>query len=278
LAQIKCFCASNHSRLIKIRDFHTFTRAIVRPPAQNFADGLTTVDLGQPDYSIALQQHARYCEALEHCRLTLTHLPVDLNYPDSTFVEDTAILTGNGAILTHPGALSRKGEVISIKEPLSKFYSELQTITAPGTLDGGDICEAGDHFFIGLSQRTNEAGAQQLAEFLSKMGYTSSCIDIRNVPNILHLKSGIAYLSDNRLVLIDSLTDRSEFTGYLIVHVAPEENYAANCVRVNDYVLIAQGYPKLQAALTDLGYKTIALNMSEYQKMDGGLSCLSLRF
>jgi dimethylargininase len=255
-----------------------FTRAIVRPPAQNFADGLTTVDLGKPDYSIALQQHDRYCEALEECGLQLTRLPIDLVYPDSTFVEDTAILTERGAILTCPGALSRAGEVISIKEILSKFYSTLPTITAPGTLDGGDICEAGDHFFIGLSHRTNEAGARQLSEFLSSLGYTSSCVDIRSVPDILHLKSGIAYIGDNRLVLIDSLVDRSEFRGYEIVHVAPEENYAANCVRVNDFALIAQGYPKLQATLTNLDYKTIALNMSEYQKMDGGLSCLSLRF
>jgi dimethylargininase len=255
-----------------------FTRAIVRPPDKNFADGLTTVDLGTPDYSIALQQHAHYCEALERCGLSLTPLPIDPDYPDSTFVEDTAILTERGAILTRPGALSRAGEVISMKATLSKFYSTLPTITAPGTLDGGDICEAGNHFFIGLSHRTNVAGARQLSEFLSSLGYTSSCIDIRNVPGILHLKSGIAYIGDNRLVLIDSLVDRSEFHGYEIVHVAPAENYAANCVRVNDHVLIAQGYPILEQTLNTLGYETTALDMSEYQKMDGGLSCLSLRF
>ncbi len=255
-----------------------FTHAIVRPPDKNFADGLTTADLGPPDFQKALQHHERYCRALEQCGLTLTHLSADLNYPDSTFVEDAAILTERGAILTHPGALSREGEVISIQEALSKFYSEFQAIAAPGTLDGGDICEAGSHFFIGLSHRTNEAGAQQLAEFLSNLGYTSSCVDIRGVAGILHLKSGIAYLGDDRLVLIDSLADRSEFAGYSIVHIAPKENYAANCVRVNDYVLIAQGHPLFQKTIDDLGYQTIALNMSEYQKMDGGLSCLSLRF
>jgi dimethylargininase len=255
-----------------------FTCAIVRPPGSNFADGLTTVVLSLPDYLIALQQHDRYCAALEQCGLKLIRLSIDLRYPDSTFVEDTAILTERGAILTHPGALSRAGEVISIKETLSKFYSTLQSITAPGTLDGGDICEAGNHFFIGLSHRTNEAGAQQLTEFLAQLGYTSSCVDIRNTDGILHLKSGIAYLGDNRLVLIDALVDRSGFRGYEIIHVAPAENYAANCVRVNDYVLIAQGYPILEKTLNNLGYKTIALDMSEYQKMDGGLSCLSLRF
>jgi dimethylargininase len=255
-----------------------FKYAIVRPPGHNFAGGLTTVDLGMPDFQRALQQHERYCLALEECGLTLTRLPAELRYPDSTFVEDTAILTERGAILTHPGALSREGEVISIKETLSKFYSSFQTITAPGTLDGGDICEAGQHFFIGLSHRTNEAGAQQFTKFLAQLGYTSSCVDIRNIDGILHLKSGIAYLGDNRLVLIDALADRSEFRGYEIVRVAPEENYAANCVRVNDHLLIAHGYPILEKTLNNLGYKTIALNMSEYQKMDGGLSCLSLRF
>ncbi|HET7376053.1 MAG TPA: arginine deiminase family protein [Anaerolineae bacterium] len=255
-----------------------FTRAIVRPPAKNFADGLTTVDLGVPDFKKALQQHSDYCQALGRIGLKLIRLPADLRYPDSTFVEDTAILTDRGAILTHPGAPSREGEVVSLQETLGNFYPSLPTITSPGTLDGGDICEAGDHFFIGLSHRTNEAGAQQLANILASLGYTSSTVDIRNVPGLLHLKSGLAYLGDNRLVLIDSLVDRSDFHGYTIVHVVPAENYAANCVRVNDFVLIADGYPLLEKTLNDLGCKTIALNMSEYQKMDGGLSCLSLRF
>ncbi|HEY4722943.1 MAG TPA: arginine deiminase family protein, partial [Anaerolineae bacterium] len=232
----------------------------------------------EPVYAKALEQHLRYCEALQHCGLTLTELEADSRYPDSTFVEDAAILTDRGAILTRPGALSREGEVASIKETLAQFYSSFHTITAPGTLDGGDICEADDHFFIGVSERTNEAGAQQLAGFLSQAGHTSTCVDIRGAKGILHLKSGIAYLGDNRLVLIDSLADRPEFRGYEIVPVAPEENYAANCVRVNDYVLIAAGFPKTRAAVRSLGYSVIALDMSEFQKMDGGLSCLSLRF
>jgi len=255
-----------------------FQYAIVRPPGANFAEGLTTVDLGEPVYAKALEQHLRYCEALRQCGLTLTELEPDSRYPDSTFVEDTAILTERGAILTRPGALSREGEVTSIQATLAQFYPALYTITAPGTLDGGDICEADDHFFIGVSERTNEAGAQQLAGFLSQVGYTSTCVDIRGIKDILHLKSGIAYPGDNRLILIDSLADRPEFRGYEIVPVAPEENYAANCVRVNDYVLIAAGFPKFKTALQNLGYRCIALDMSEFQKMDGGLSCLSLRF
>jgi dimethylargininase len=193
-------------------------------------------------------------------------------------------------MLTRPGAASRVGEVESIAEVLSQFCSELHAIHPPGTLDGGDICEAGceagcaaeheatHHFFIGISQRTNEAGAQQLAAWLASYGFTSSFVDIRGVKNILHLKSGLAYLGDNRLVVIDALADYDEFRSRDLVRVPAGEEYAANCVRVNDRVLVAAGYPGFEGTLRELGYQTIALEMSEFQKMDGGLSCLSLRF
>ena len=145
-------------------------------------------------------------------------------------------------------------------------------------MDGGDICEAGSHFFIGLSERTNEAGAGQLAELLIPYGYTSSFVDIRNMKDVLHLKSGIASLGENRLVVIEALANRQEFRGYELVPVNVDEDYAANCVRVNDYVLVAAGYPVFEQTLRGAGYQTIALEMTEFQKMDGGLSCLSLRF
>jgi len=233
--------------------------------------------LGTPDYERARQQHAAYCEALERCGLELTHLEADERYPDSTFVEDTAVLIPAGAILTRPGAASRMGEVGSIRETLSRLCPPIASIQEPGTVDGGDICEAGNHFFIGLSDRTNEAGAGQLAELLASYGYTSSTVDIRNVKDILHLKSGLAYLGDNRLVVIEALKNRQEFRGYELVRVNLDEEYAANCVRVNDYVLVAAGYPLFDQTLRGAGYKTIALEMTEFQKMDGGLSCLSLR-
>jgi dimethylargininase len=152
------------------------------------------------------------------------------------------------------------------------------SIHEPGTLDGGDICEADAHFFIGISQRTNEAGAQQLAQQLAACGYTSQCIDIRAMKSILHLKSGLAYVGDNRLVIIDSLAGRDEFSAFDLMRVEAAEQYAANCVRVNEHVLVAAGYPGLELSLQGLGYSTIALGMSEFQKVDGGLSCLSLRF
>ena len=255
-----------------------FQRAIVRVPSENFAAGLTTVSLGTPDYGRALEQHEAYCAALEQCGLRLTRLEADQRYPDSTFVEDTAVLAKRCAVLTNPGAPSRAGEVEEISKTLAGFCSELHSISEPGTLDGGDVCEAGNHFFIGISERTNEAGAQRLAELLTSFDYTASLVDIRDVDGILHLKSGLAYLSDNRLVVIEALHNRVEFRGYDLVRVNPGEEYAANCVSINGYVLVAAGHPAWEGKLRELGYKTVALDMSEFQKMDGGLSCLSLRF
>jgi len=121
-------------------------------------------------------------------------------------------------------------------------------------------------------------GSQQLAEWLASYGCTVSFVDITGANNILHLKSGLAYLGENSLVVIDALADRNEFRGYDLVRVTPNDEYAANCVRVNDHVLVAAGHPHFEATLRNLGYETMALEMSEFQKMDGGLSCLSLRF
>jgi dimethylargininase len=256
----------------------TFTHAIVRPPSPNFFTGHTTADLGKPHYSTALKQHVAYCEVLEKCGLTLTILPPDALYPDSTFVEDAAILTKRCAIITRPGAASRRGEVTTIERELANFFDGIERIEAPGTVDGGDICEAGDHFFIGISQRTNEVGARQLAELLAKYDYTSEFVDVRNVKGILHLKSGIAYLREGRFVLIDELERFPQFRQFNSISVGRGEEYAANCVMVNDSLLIAAGFPDIEHELNELGFTTMSLQMSEFQKMDGGLSCLSLRF
>jgi dimethylargininase len=255
-----------------------FRRGIVRPPAENFADGLTSADLGTPDLALALGQHAAYCQSLEACGLEVLHLAPDQQHPDSTFVEDTAVLTGHSAVLCRPGASSRRGEVDGVRGAIRRFYSVVHEIAAPGTLDGGDICEAGSHFFIGISHRTNEEGARQLAGFLAEDGYTSGTVDIRAMQSILHLKSGIAYLDNNNLVVMEELAGREEFAGYDVIPVAAAESYACNCVLVNDRVLVPVGFAHLDAALEQRGYRTLALEMSEFRKMDGGLSCLSLRF
>lgn len=256
----------------------TFRHAIVRIPGSNFAEGLTTVDLGVPQFETVIQQHVRYCEALRECGLELTTLAADLDHPDSTFVEDTAVLTANAAILARPGAASREGEVAAIRPELARFFPSLLTIDAPGTVDGGDICEAETHFFLGLSLRSNEEGIRQLAVILSALGFTSSVVDVRGMTKILHLKSGIAYIGDNTLVVLDEMADNPLFRAYEIIRVRREESYAANCVRINDRVLVPGGYPNIVQDLERRGFHPLPLEMSEFQKMDGGLSCLSLRF
>jgi dimethylargininase len=259
-----------------------FTRAIVRRPARTFAAGLSSAVEGPPDVDRALGQHAGYVRALRDCGLDVTCLEPDGAYPDGTFVEDTAIVTGRGAILTRPGAPSREGEVRSIGECLRNFYADLRGIAAPGTVDGGDICEADGHFLIGLSARTNEPGALQLAEHLSRLGYASSVIDIRANPALLHLKSGIAYLGDGVWAadagIQDDVRSQRGIDVRDLIPVPRAEAYAANCVRVNDAILLPAGYPLMSAELESRGCRLVHLEMSEFRKMDGGLSCLSLRF
>jgi dimethylargininase len=255
-----------------------FKNAIVRVPGKNFAHGLSTAGLGVPGYDRALGQHARYCDALRECGLAVTVLEADLRFPDSTFVEDTAVLAARGAVLARPGAASRQGEVAAIRPEISRFFPAPLEIQPPGTLDGGDICEAGDHFFLGLSKRTNEEGVRQLAAHLAGMGYTSSVVDVRGMAGILHLKSGISYIGENTLVVMEEMAGNNLFRGYKLLPVAANETYAANCVRVNDRVLVAAGYSRFTAELEARGYHPLVLEMQEFQKMDGGLSCLSLRF
>jgi dimethylargininase len=260
-----------------------FTQAIVRKPSNNFAHGLTTVDFGVPDYDLTARQWEAYCAALVECGLTLTYLEADLRYPDSTFVEDAAIVTPHQAILTRPGADSRSGEVEAIAPTVRHFYPMAAELTAPGTLDGGDICEAGTHFFLGLSHRTNEEGARQLAEHLAREGYTSSTVDVRAMNSILHLKSGISYIGpgpkgERTLVVMEEMADWPAFNDFDLLRVSEAESYGANCVRVNDRVLVATGHPELTEELRRRGYDPLELDMSEFRKMDGGLSCLSLRF
>ncbi len=255
-----------------------FTKAIVRVPSENFVAGLTSVDLGVPDFEAALVQHRAYCDALVRCGLSLVELGPDAEHPDSTFVEDTAVLTERCAVITRPGAPSRSGEIVSMAEILVQYYDKLDRVQPPGTLDGGDVCQIDGHFLIGISDRTNEDGAQQLSVFLAAAGFTSSHIDIRGMDGLLHLKSGITYLGEDRLLVTDALAGEEELESFELIRVSEGEEYAANCIRVNDYVLFAAGFPKLRGKLDAFGYNIIGLEMSEFQKMDGGLSCLSLRF
>ncbi|HEX7079245.1 MAG TPA: N(G),N(G)-dimethylarginine dimethylaminohydrolase [Candidatus Eisenbacteria bacterium] len=256
----------------------TLRRAIVRPPGPSYAEGLTTAGLGPPDLERALAQHAAYCDALERLGLALIRLDPDPFHPDSTFVEDAAVLTPRGAVLTLPGAPSRRGEIAGIRPAIEPFFPAPREIAAPGTLDGGDVCDAGDRVFVGVSSRTNAEGARQLAAILGGWGIPVTGVDIRGAAALLHLKSGLASLGPGLLAVDSTLADHPAFRAYDLVRVSEVERYAANCVRVNEAVLVAEGFPEFAAALAARGLAVQPIAMSEFEKMDGGLSCLSLRF
>ncbi len=255
-----------------------FTQALLRLPGDNFAQGLTQSAEGAPDPALALAQHQHYCRALEAAGLTIAVLPADPRHPDGCFVEDTALLTARGAILTRPGAPSRRGEVDAIDAALRHDWPELARIEAPGTVDAGDVCEADGHFLIGLSARTNEAGAAQLAGLLGDLGYRADLLDIRGLRALLHLKSGIAYLGGGRLLTTRDFPRHPALAAYERIDVPAAERYAANALCINDRVLVAAGYPATRAAIESLGFEAVVLEMSEFRKLDGGLSCLSLRW
>jgi dimethylargininase len=251
-----------------------FTHAITRIPGENFADGLTSADLGRPSYLLILEQHRAYRQTLLSLGLDVIVLPAEPVYPDAYFVEDPAIITPSIAVITRPGAPSRRGEEITL-EPFLEYYRPLAHIRPPGTVDGGDVLMVGNHFFIGISERTNKEGANQLAAFLANTGYTSETIPIAVG---LHLKSGVNYLGKNTLLITKSLADNSVFTKYEKILLDPDEEYAANTLWINDTLLMPAGFPKARAKLSHLGMNIIELDVSEVRKMDGGLTCMSLRF
>jgi len=251
-----------------------FTHAITRLPGPNFDEGLTTANLGRPNYPLILQQHYAYRQALLSLGLDVIVLPAEPAYPDAYFVEDPAIITPSIAVITRPGAPSRQGEEITL-EPFIEYYRPVFHIQPPGTVDGGDVLMVGEHFFIGLSERTNPEGASQLATFLAGAGHTSETVPVAAG---LHLKSGVNYVGKNTLLVSKSLADYPAFARYEKIILAAEEKYAANTLWVNDVLLMPQGFPKTYPSLTRLGLKIIELDVSEVQKMDGGLTCMSLRF
>jgi dimethylargininase len=255
-----------------------FTQALLRLPGDNLAQGLTQSGEGAPDPALALAQHQQYRQALEAAGLAPTVLPADPRHPDGCFVEDTALLTARGAILTRPGAPSRQGEVDNVEAALRPFFDEFARIEAPGTVDAGDVCEADGHFLIGLSARTNEAGAAQLAGLLGDLGYRADILDIRGTGSLLHLKTGIAFLGEGRMLVTTDFPRYPALAAYERIPAPASEGYAANALRVNDRVLVAAGYPATLAAIESLGFEAVALEMSEFRKLDGGLSCLSLRW
>lgn len=253
----------------------TFTKAVVRIPGFSMTKGLSTANLGEPNYFKARKQHASYVNALEDCGLKVTVLKADERYPDSCFIEDVALCTPHCVVITYPGADSRKGEISAMPLIMQRFYSNIEYINEPGTMEAGDVMMVGKHYFIGLSERTNEAGAHQLIAILEKYKMTGSVVKLEKV---LHLKTGVAYLEDKILVACGEFPKKEAFKDFKILKIPEEESYAANCIRVNDKVIIPKGFPKTEKIISSAGFEVMEVDVSEFQKLDGGLSCLSLRF
>lgn len=252
-----------------------FRNVIVKKPGKSYVEGLTTSNLGVPDYEKLLEQHQGYIEALKKCNVDVHYLKESEAFPDSTFVEDTAVLTSSFAVITNPGAETRNGEKDLMEPELEKFYTKKYYIKSPGTVEGGDVLQIGNKFYIGVSTRTNQEGAEQLKRILEGENYEAHILTLKE---FFHLKTGISYLGNNTVVLAGEYVGHPLFEEYSQIVVPKEDEYSANCIRVNDYVLIPAGYPKTKEKMETSGFLVIELEMSEFQKQDGGLSCLSLRF
>jgi dimethylargininase len=251
-----------------------FQRAILRMPCQALRHGITTANSGPPDYELALQQHREYADALAACGLDLTILPAAEGFPDSVFVEDAALCTSRCVVITRPGALSRRGEAALIEPVLRDYAPSLERIVQPGTLDAGDVMMVGSHFFIGHSARTNQEGAAQLTEILTRHGMTATILPTGDQ---LHLKSGMSYLERGNLLVTREFAAWPRFREFNVITVPDAERYAANSIWVNGTVIMPAGYPLTRSRVAGCGYEIIEVDTSEFRKLDGGVSCLSLR-
>lgn len=255
-----------------------FKNVIVRRPCKAMVEGITSApELGKPDYELALKQHDNYIKALKNCGVEATVLEACERFPDSCFVEDAAVITRKCAVITNPGAMSRNREAEMMIPAIKKFFSDdkIEYIVDPGTLDGGDVMMVGDHFYIGRSARTNEEGIRQFIDILEKYELSGSEVPLEEV---LHLKTGINYIENNNMLVSGEFVTKPEFEKFHKILIPENEGYAANCIWVNDKVIVPEGYPGVESAVRGAGYEVILVDTSEYKKLDGGLSCLSLRF
>lgn len=251
-----------------------FVNAIARRPSVKMSEGITTSTQGLPDYDKALSQFNTYIKTLESSGLMVQVLDPSPDFPDAHFVEDTAVVTPDVAILANPGAPARNGEQHDILPYLAR-HRKTAVIEPPGKLDGGDVLMVGTHFFIGISDRTNVAGAGALGAILSSYGNTFETIPVGAG---LHFKSDVNYVGKNTLLMTNAYSGHSAFDGYDKIIVDSTESYAANTLLINNTLLTPKGFPNTRKKLEPLGFDIITLDMSEFRKMDGGLTCLSIRF
>ena len=247
--------------------------ALTRPVPDSVTDCELTHMARQPiDVGNARRQHAEYERVLRSLGCDVRQLPALNAHPDSVFIEDTALVLDECAVITRPGAESRRGEIDGVEttlRPLRRLYH----IEAPGTLDGGDILKVGKRLYVGASTRSNEDGARQLADALSPHGYSVKRVPMRDC---LHLKTAVSALTETVLLIDPRCVDAEHFDGVSVMHVHPDEPEGANVLVVGEVVIVPASAPRTRESLVAAGYRTIALDASELAKAEGGLTCCSL--
>jgi dimethylargininase len=259
-----------------MRSCYHFNSAIVRTPAPSVVKGLRAEDHGTPDFSALCAEHEAYVTALRSAGLEITELPALHNYPDSVFVEDPALVFNEGAILLRPGAPSRQGESAEMAGALHSCFEKVLELEEPGHVDGGDILVTPDCICIGLSSRTDQIGAVALIKCLNSFGYKARIVT--PPPGVLHLKTACSLLDEETLLLTAKMVQSGIFNDFRHIITPDEEQPAANAIRINDSVLLSSKYPRTAELLDKANYSVITVNTTEIEKLDAGVSCMSLRW
>jgi len=248
-------------------------RALVRPVPEPY-DHCVRSSREKIDVAIAKKQHAEYCKALEQLGLRLIIVSADNTLPDSCFVEDTAAIFREKAVICNMKIKSRAREVVEVAKVLSKI-KDTHYIKPPAIIDGGDILRVEDTVFVGLTSRTNLHAVKQLERILARSDF--KVVPVR-VHDMLHLKSACTYLGDNHVVVAEGFFDIDLLRDCRKIVVPKGEEYAADCLAVNGTVLVAKGYPRTGRLIEEAGFSTSELDVSEFRKGDGALTCLSILF
>jgi len=258
------------------KNSYTFSHALCRRPAVSISNGLRAIDQGDPDHDLFVKHHQLYVQALEATGAKVTVLDQLEAYPDSVFIEDAALCLAGTAIALRPGAKSRFGEAAALMPALQQHFKNVITLPGEGYVDGGDILVTEQDVFIGLSERTDQVGFEHLSSIVASLGYTAR--KIITPKNILHFKTDCGLLDSQTIFASKNLIATGCFSDYKVIEAPEGEEAAANLIRFNDTVMMSDGYPKTKQALQQAGYKVVCLPNSEAAKVDGGLSCMSLRF
>ena len=251
-----------------------FKNAIIRKPNKSIQNGLSSQNL-HPQYEIVLEEHSNYIKAMEETGLKINLLEPLEEYPDSIFVEDPALIYKSNVIILNPFDPSRNGEKDIIKEEIKHFFDNMLFVE-DGFVEGGDILNINNHFIIGLSDRTNKLGAENLSTILISLGAT---VEICKTPNdILHFKSECSVLDDD-VILVSNKMAQVDFlkSHYHLIELPIGEEGAANSLRINDKLLLPDGFEKAEEILSKK-YTIIKVKVDEIAKVDAGLSCMSLRY